>query len=122
MARTTSSALPIRPTAVFVRGAYALIEANYQKELSITDISAALEIGPYHLMREFRRHIGIPMQALQSQFRVEFGKKLLRQGLPVAEVSLEAGFADQGHFTKRFREIVGAPAAAYQRNSQGVGA
>ncbi|CAH1665158.1 AraC family transcriptional regulator [Chelatococcus asaccharovorans] len=105
-----------------VRDAYALIEAHYREELSISDISIALEISPYHLMREFRRHTGIPMHALQTQFRVELGKRLLRQGLPVAEVALAAGFADQSHFTKRFREIVGTPPAAYRRNLQGIGA
>lgn len=99
-----------------VRAAYALIEAHFREELSVSDIATALDISPYHLMRQFRQHVGIPMHALQTQFRVELGKKLLSQGLPASEAALEAGFADQSHFSKRFKELVGAPPVSYQRN------
>jgi len=67
-------------------------------------------------MRQFRRHVGIPMHALQNQLRVGLGRRLLRDGMPASEVALEVGFADQSHFSKRFKELVGAPPTSYQRN------
>jgi len=103
-----------------VRSAYALIDARFTEELSISEIAAAVEISPYHLMRQFRRHVGIPMHALQNQLRVGLGRRLLRDGMPASEVALEVGFADQSHFSKRFKELVGAPPTSYQRNVQGA--
>lgn len=101
-----------------VRAAYAMIEAGYRDELSVAAIAQALSISPYHLMRLFRRHAGIPMHALQTQLRVSLSKRLLRKGMPASQVALEAGFADQSHFSKRFKELVGASPVAYQRNMQ----
>jgi AraC-like DNA-binding protein len=99
-----------------VRSAYALIEARFTDELSVKDVAAAVEVSPYHLMRLFRRHVGMPMHALQTQLRVELGKRLLQQGMTASQTALEVGFADQSHFTKRFKEMVGASPVAYQRD------
>jgi AraC-like DNA-binding protein len=101
-----------------VRAAYAMIEAQFKEEISVSDVAMAVEISPYHLMRLFRRHVGIPMHALQTQLRVTLGKRLLHQGMPASEVALEVGFADQSHFSKRFKELVGASPVSYQRNMQ----
>ena len=101
-----------------VRAAFALIEARFTDDLSVTDIAEAVDVSPYHLMRLFRRHVGMPMHALQTQLRVELGKKLLQQGMAATYTALEVGFADQSHFTKRFKEMVGTSPAAYQRNMQ----
>jgi AraC-like DNA-binding protein len=70
------------------------------------------------LMRLFRRHVGMPMHALQTQLRVELGKRLLQRGMTASQTALEVGFADQSHFTKRFKEMVGTSPVAYQRNRQ----
>jgi AraC-like DNA-binding protein len=101
-----------------IRAAYALIEAQFKEDISVSDVAMAVEISPYHLMRLFRRHVGIPIHALQTQLRVESGKRLLRQGMAASEAALEVGFADQSHFTKRFKELVGTSPVAYQRNMQ----
>ena len=99
-----------------VRAAYALIEARFKDELSATEIAVAVDVSPYHLMRLFRRCVGMPMHALQTQLRVEAGKRLLQRGMTASETALEVGFADQSHFTKRFKEMVGTSPVAYQRN------
>jgi AraC-like DNA-binding protein len=101
-----------------VRAAYAMIEARFRQELSVSDVAMAVDISPYHLMRLFRRHVGIPMHALQTQLRITLGKRLLHQGMPASEVALEVGFADQSHFSRRFKELVGASPVSYQRNMQ----
>jgi AraC-like DNA-binding protein len=105
----------IAEAPIQVRAAYAIIQAQFTENLSIFDIATAVNVSPYHLMRQFRRHVGVPMHTLQTQLRVDLGKKLLRQGLPACEAALAAGFADQSHFSRRFKELVGAPPVFYQR-------
>jgi AraC-like DNA-binding protein len=41
--------------------------------------------------------------------------RLLDRGVPVAQAAVTAGFADQAHFTRHFKRIVGVPPGAYQR-------
>ncbi len=100
-----------------VRAAHAMVRARFTENLSVFDIAAAVEVSPYHLMRQFRRHVGIPMHALQTQLRVALAKRLLREGLPASQAALEAGFADQSHLSKRFKELVGTSPVHYQRHS-----
>ncbi len=92
-----------------------LIDARFADELSITELSGAAGLSPYHLMRQFRRFVGLPIHAYQIQVRIEAAKALLGSGLAVVEVALEVGFADQSHFSKRFKDLIGASPGAYQR-------
>jgi len=50
-----------------------------------------------------------PFAAPLIQRRIERAKQLLRTGQPIVDTALQFGFADQAHFTKRFKALVGAP-------------
>jgi AraC family transcriptional regulator len=39
---------------------------------------------------------------------------LVKTDLALAEVALTTGFADQSHFCRRFRELVGLPPRSYR--------
>ena len=83
------------------------------ERLSIRDVAAAAGLSPAHFIRTFRRAVGIPPHAWQLQTRVELAKPLLAAGRPVADLALDLGFADQSHFTRRFRAITGVTPARY---------
>ena len=99
-----------------VRRARELIDARYDEELSIAEIAADTRLSRFQLMRAFRRHVGAPIHVYQIQRRIERAKKELVAGHPVAQVAINVGFADQSHFTKRFRGIVGMTPGAYRRD------
>jgi AraC-like DNA-binding protein len=116
--RHASWAAPERSAAAApkeVRLVRDLIDARFADELSVAELSVAAGLSPYHLMRQFRRFVGLPIHAYQIQVRIEAAKALLGSGLAVVEVALDVGFADQSHFSKRFKDLIGASPAAYQR-------
>jgi AraC-like DNA-binding protein len=39
--------------------------------------------------------------------RLDFARHRLRDGMPLVELALVAGFADQAHFTRMFRSAFG---------------
>lgn len=122
VARHASWAIAQRDPAaarVEIRHVRELIDARYAEDLSVTELARAAGLSPYHLMRQFRRQIGLPIHAYQIQQRVEASKRLLASGLPVVEVALDVGFADQSHFSKRFKDLVGTSPAAYQHCLRG---
>jgi AraC-like DNA-binding protein len=51
--------------------------------------------------------------------RLDFARTQLRNGMPLAELALVAGFADQAHFTRMFRSAYGITPGRYIR-LQGV--
>lgn len=110
---------PKASSASNIRRVKELIDARYAEDLSIADLAVAAGLSPYHLMRQFRRQIGLPIHAYQIQRRIEASKQLLASGLAVVEVALDVGFADQSHFSKRFKDLVGASPASYQRCLRG---
>lgn len=93
-----------------------IIDQRFQEELAIADLAGAVGLSSFYLMRRFRRQIGLPIHAYQIQRRIERAKQLLRTGQPIVEIALQLGFADQAHFTKRFKALVGAPPAVYRRD------
>ncbi len=84
--------------------------------ISLEDASKAAGVGLYHLIRLFTKHLGLTPHAYLTQVRIAKSRRLLRLGEPIAQVALDVGFADQAHFTKRFKQVTGTTPAFYARS------
>lgn len=69
----------------------------------------AAEVGwsRRHLAARFREELGLPPKALARLIRVEHAAQRVRAGEPLADVAYGSGYADQSHFNRDFRELVG---------------
>ena len=56
----------------------------------------------------------MPPHAYLVNQRVQFAQARLRSGAPIAEVALEAGFADQAHFQRAFKQHLAATPGQYR--------
>ena len=101
-----------------VRRAVEFLHAHACDNISLEDASAVSGVGLFHLIRLFQKHIGLTPYAYLTQTRIAKSRQLLRLGAPVAQVALDVGFADQAHFTKRFKQLTGATPAHYARSMQ----
>jgi AraC-like DNA-binding protein len=90
------------------------------ENLSLDELSQAAELSPYHLNRLFRREVGMPPHAFQTQARIARAKALLREGRPIVEVAAETGFADQSHFSRCFRRLMLITPGKYVQGSKNV--
>jgi AraC-like DNA-binding protein len=91
------------------------LEAHYAADVRLADLSRLTGLTPYHLNRVFSRTLGLPPHAFQTQVRILHATRLLRLGRPPATVAAETGFADQSHFTRRFKTTVGVTPGAYRQ-------
>ena len=89
------------------------LEENYAENISLEQLAAIAHLSPFHLLRSFRDQVGLPPHAYQIQTRIKHAKYMLGVGLPCIETAIAVGFADQSHFTRNFKRIVGAPPALY---------
>jgi AraC family transcriptional regulator len=77
----------------------------------------------YHFARQFKRATGLPPPQYLILRRVERAQQLLQGGgdLSLAEVAADAGFSDQGQFSRRFKRIVGVTPGRFRTPAQGSG-
>ena len=95
----------------------AYLDEHYAENVSLAQLAALAQLSPFHLLRSFRRQMNLPPHAYQIQARILRAKQLLRAGVSCVDTALAVGFADQSHFTKRFKRIVGVPPGLYGGHS-----
>lgn len=93
------------------------LETHYSQPITLETLSQAVNMSPFHLNRLFRVQVGLPPHAYLMQWRVRNALPLLRRAMPLAQVALEVGFANQSHFTRWFRRIVGVTPGHYTRSA-----
>ncbi|QFS39453.1 Helix-turn-helix domai [Burkholderia cepacia] len=71
-------------------------------------------MSPSYLIRAFNARYGMTPHAFLIDRRVQYGRTELRRGRPIADVALDAGFADQAHFQRAFRRIAAATPGQYR--------
>ena len=98
-----------------VSRAEAYLRAHWDRPVSLSELSRAAGLSPFHLHRSFSRSVGLPPHAFQLQLRVDRAKTLLAGGLDIAAVAHRTGFADQSHFTRIFRRSVGVTPGRFPR-------
>jgi AraC-like DNA-binding protein len=71
--------------------------------------SLAADVGwsRRHLAARFREAVGLPPKALGRLIRIEYAAQRVRAGDSLADIAYEGGYADQSHFNRDFRELVG---------------
>jgi AraC family transcriptional regulator len=81
-------------------------------------LAAEAGVHPGYLTAAFRRHFGCSVGDYTRRRRVLLAcRQLTETARPLAVIACEAGFADQSHFTRTFRRIVGVTPSAYRRTA-----
>lgn len=102
-----------------LRRAKDVIDAGLVDGLTLGDVAAEVGLSAKHFARAFRESTGIPPHQWLMERRVARAKDMLASGaLPLAEVALACGFADQSHFTHCFRQATGATPGHWRRDAR----
>jgi transcriptional regulator GlxA family with amidase domain len=72
-------------------------------------------VNTFALIRAFHRVVGVSPYAYFVQLRVNRAQAMLCQGSSMADVVYSCGFADQSHFTRTFKRVIGVPPGRYVR-------
>ena len=91
------------------------IDANVEQRISLEALAKLADLSVWHFARAFRQSVGVTPHNYLIQRRVERTLELLSgTELPLSEIALAAGFADQSHCARRFREHVGMSPREYR--------
>jgi AraC family transcriptional regulator len=82
------------------------LERHLETNLSIHHLADFVQMDVYRFIRLFKHSTGLPPHQYILRERIERAKSLLKNSsLPVTEIALRSGFADQSHFTTVFHRI-----------------
>jgi AraC-like DNA-binding protein len=90
------------------------IRENCTRSLKLEEICAAADLSASYLIRSFKDRYGMTPHAYLINRRIEYSRAQLRRGRAIADVAVEAGFSDQAHLQRAFRQLVGATPGQYR--------
>lgn len=84
------------------------LHENSAEPPGLNELAAAVGIHPTHLARVFRRFEKCTAGDYIRRVRIEKAqRRMISTDLPLVEIALETGFADQTHFTRSFKRVAG---------------
>jgi AraC-like DNA-binding protein len=92
-----------------------LLDSRLVEPVHLADLALACDETPLRVLRAFRAAYGLPPHRYQLQRRVQLAQGRLQAGVGLAGLAADLGFADQSHFTRVFKSVVGVTPGAYQR-------
>lgn len=90
------------------------IECNLGRNLTIETMAKEACLSPFHFARAFKAATGLAPHRYITELRIERAKSWIAKGRPLAAIAYDLGFSSQAHFTKRFKQLVGATPGAYR--------
>ena len=92
------------------------IDVRLDQSLSLNDLASVVGLGVSHFKTLFRNTFGQPVHRYVIQRRVEHARSLILAGkLPLNQIALAAGFADQSHMANTMRRRLGLTPGAIAR-------
>ncbi len=99
-----------------VERAMRLVNEGALDEAGVEALAQRLGIGPRHLARLFRKHVGASPSQVAQTARVQRAKSLIdTSDLPMTEIALAAGFRSLRRFNAVFVEVYKRPPTAIRR-------
>jgi AraC family transcriptional regulator len=92
-----------------------LLNASFQQNLTVSFVAREIGVHPVYLTRVFRRYYHQTIGDYLHKLRIEFAlRELKKPAAELAAIATAAGFSDQSHFTRVFKDITGMTPGAYR--------
>lgn len=85
------------------------------ENISLEELAEKFRQNRFHLLRCFRKEYGLPPHAYQMNIRIDSAKRMLREGMSIADVAQTTGFTDQSHFHRIFKKYTSATPGEYRQ-------
>ena len=103
-----------RTPPLWLQAAFAFIKMHFADPLSLQAVARHVGVHPVHLARTFRSVYQIPFGSYVRDLRIDFARQQLAGPAALSEIACAAGFCDQSHFSRCFKQHTGLTPAAYR--------
>lgn len=92
-----------------LRRVHEYMDAHISENIDLPMLAGVAGLSTYHFAREFKRSTSVTPHHYLVRKRIERAKDLLaRSDYTLTEIALAAGFSDQSHLARLFRQNVGS--------------
>ena len=106
---------PAAPAPRWLTRAKELMHEEFATKLTLDAIARTAGVHPVHLAATFRKVCGVTVGAYVRQLRIDFAcRELTATPRPLTDIAYAAGFADQSHFCRLFRQALRMTPRAYR--------
>jgi len=96
-----------------------LLRDRFLDDVDLQGVADVVGVHPMHVARVFRRHHHISVGRFVRRLRLDWAvTQLASTDIPLIDLADLAGFADQSHFTRSFKDHVGIPPGRYRRETR----
>jgi AraC-like DNA-binding protein len=91
------------------------MEQHFTEPMTISDLSAVINLSQYHFSRLFRAETGFSVHGYLLDIRMNHAKKLMSETeLSVEEVAQQCGFSCASHFIRAFKQEMNITPARFR--------
>jgi AraC family transcriptional regulator len=85
----------------------------------LEDVACIADVHPVHLARVFRRKYNCTIGEYVRRLRVEYARRRISASNDsLIEIAMTAGFTDQSHFARTFKNHLGVTPGEYRKISR----
>jgi AraC family transcriptional regulator len=93
-----------------------MLKAKLDGQIALSQVARECKLSVSHFVRAFKQTTGQPPYRWLLQQRIDAAKELLlHSGLPMVEIALKCGFADQACFIRAFRKLLDTTPGEWRR-------
>jgi AraC-like DNA-binding protein len=93
-----------------------MLKANLDGQIALSQVAGECKLSVSHFVRAFKQTVGEPPYRWLLQQRIDAAKELLlHSGLPMVEIALKCGFADQACLIRAFRKLLDTTPGEWRR-------
>ena len=103
-----------------LRSVTSYIEDNCARSIRLNELAKLTGLSQSYFSHAFKATTGVAPHQWQMRARIKKVQALLKKsGMSLTNVASTAGFSDQAHLTRVFKQIVGVTPGVWQRDHQG---
>lgn len=91
------------------------LAAHAREQTPAASLEQISGLDRFTTTRHFRRAYGTSPDRYRTLRRLALARQAIEQGVPLAQVAADAGFADQSHMTRQFKRAYGLTPARWMR-------
>ena len=102
-----------RQAPLWLRKLRERLDVDFAQKISLREIARETGHHPAHVARIFRGHYHCSLGEYVRKRRIDHACHSIRHGESMSAVALDSGFANQAHFSRSFRAIIGMTPREY---------
>lgn len=91
------------------------IDMNYEKDISLDDVSREVDLSPYYFSKLFKEETGQNFVEYLTEKRIAEAKRLMdTTDMPIKDIGINVGYIDPNYFSRIFKKNVGVTPTEYK--------